>query len=95
MEKLGVEDNEELQRLTGLSDPQIERCKLLLTFPERFQRMSLDPDRASRIPSNFWIEAYPVIGLCESELPDLKKKLGREGSPNSSSRNTAPERLRA
>ncbi len=30
METLGTADNRELNRLTGLSDPQIERCKVLL-----------------------------------------------------------------
>lgn len=79
MEKLGVTDNRELNRLTGLSDPQIERCKILLTFPEKFQRMSLEADSTARIPSNFWIEAYPVIGLCEAELIDLRRKFDRNG----------------
>src|SRR5881396_1867283 len=56
MDALGEEDHKKLSRLTGLSEPQIERCKLLLLFPERFQQLSLDPDPKTRIPSNFWIE---------------------------------------
>lgn len=31
------------------------------------------------MPSNFWIEASPVIDLCEKILPELMKKLGRDG----------------
>src|SRR5574341_622964 len=58
MEELEEHDNKVLCRLTGLSEPQIERCKILLEFPERFQNLSLDPDPKTRIPSNFWIEAY-------------------------------------
>jgi ParB family chromosome partitioning protein len=76
MDKLETEDPKELHRLTGLSTPQIERCKLLLSFPKKFQNMSLDPDPSQRIPSNFWIEAYPVIELCSQE-PELLK-LGTE-----------------
>lgn len=77
MEDLGTQDNKTLSKLTGLSDAQIERCKKLLVFPERFQEMSLDPNPQTRIPSNFWIEALPVIDLgLESSKPI--KDLGRD-----------------
>ena len=79
MEALGETDSKRLSKLTGLSDPQIERCKILLAFPAKYQTLSLDPDPTTRIPSNFWIEASPVLDLCEKELPDLFKKLGRDG----------------
>ena len=77
MEELGEQDNKALNKLTGLSEPQIERCKKLLTFPERFQEMSLDPDPATRIPSNFWIEAYPVLDLATTHVQTIKN-LGRD-----------------
>jgi len=77
MEELGVEDTKVLAKFTGLSEPQIERCKKLLKFPERFQKLSLDPNPASRIPSNFWIEALPVIDLAMEEIPRLKE-MGRD-----------------
>lgn len=77
MEELGETDNKALNKLTGLSEPQIERCKKLLTFPERFQEMSLDPNPATRIPSNFWIEALPVLDLAVENIPTIKK-LGRD-----------------
>ena len=54
MEELEERDNKALSKLTGLSEPQIERCKKLLAFPERFQELSLDPNPTTRIPSNFW-----------------------------------------
>lgn len=74
-------DNKALSELTGLSDPQINRCKTLLAYPERFQEMSLDPNPVSRIPSNFWIEAYPVLGIYENEaaLRDIIEQYGRDG----------------
>lgn len=78
MEDLGERDNKRLSKLTGLSEIQIERCKILLEIPEKFQQMSLDPDPKTRVPSNFWIEAYPVLNKIEQQLPDLAKRLGRD-----------------
>lgn len=73
-------DNKRLRELTGLSEPQIERCRILMTLPERFQLLSLDPDPITRIPSNFWIEAFPVVGEIESRLPQVALDLlGRDG----------------
>src|SRR5713226_4172434 len=66
IEELGEDDTKALVRLTGLSDAKVERCKKLLLFPEQFQLMSLDPDPTTRIPSNFWIEALPVLDLVEA-----------------------------
>jgi ParB/RepB/Spo0J family partition protein len=77
MGELGVDDNKALAKFTGLSEAQIERCKKLLKFPERFQELSLDPEPTTRIPSNFWIEALPVLDLAEQEIPTLKA-LGRD-----------------
>ncbi len=79
MEELGTTENSSITRLTGLSEPQIERCKVLLSFPERYQKMSLDANPQERIPSNFWIEVHPVLQLCEQELSDLMEKYGRWG----------------
>ncbi len=79
MKELGETDNDKLLNLTGLSTPQIERCKKLLDFAKKYQELSLDPDPTQRIPANFWIEAHPLIELCERELPSLQKKLGRDG----------------
>ncbi len=76
MKDLGETDTASLYKVTGLSTPQIERCKILLTYPEEFQNMSLDPDQQKRIPSNFWIEAYPVLDLCEQHLPELVSECG-------------------
>jgi ParB family chromosome partitioning protein len=77
MEDLGVTDNTALNKLTGLSERQIERCKTLLAFDERFQKLSLDPDPKTRIPSNFWIEALPVINLAVDKIPTIKA-LGKD-----------------
>jgi ParB family transcriptional regulator, chromosome partitioning protein len=70
---------DELHELTGLSYPQLERCRRILTFPERFQKLSLDADPAERIPSNFWIEVYPVLELAQEHVPEVIQDLGRDG----------------
>jgi hypothetical protein len=77
MDTLETTDNTALNKLTGLSERQIERCKSLLEFPERFQQLSLDPNPKTRIPSNFWIEALPVLNLAVEKVNSLKK-LGRD-----------------
>jgi ParB-like chromosome segregation protein Spo0J len=79
MDELGETDNAKLMKFTGLSERQIERCKSLLEFPEKFQKLSLDPDPKTRIPSNFWIEALPVLDLAMDEVENVKK-LGRDGA---------------
>jgi len=79
MEELGEADNTALSKLTGLSEPQIERCKKLIDLPERFQKLSLDPDPKTRIPSNFWIESAPVLDFAVEEIPTLRQ-LGRNRS---------------
>lgn len=73
------DDPEELHQITGLSFPQIERCKKILTFPERFQKLSLEEDPKERIPSNFWVELYPVLQKTEEVLPEFFRKLTRDG----------------
>lgn len=79
MGELGEQDTAKLEKLTGLSEAQIDRCKKLLVFPKKFQNLSLDPDPKTRIPSNFWIEALPVIDLAQQALPELYRQLGRDG----------------
>ena len=79
IDALREQDDKKLARLTGLSEPQVQRCKTLLRFPRRFQQLSLDPDPKTRIPSNFWIEADPVLDLVQQVLPSLYSKLGRDG----------------
>ena len=79
MDEIEEEDPRRLKEITGLSEPQIDRCKILLTFPKEFQDLSLDPDPKTRIPANFWIEMYPFLNACEDLLPDVVGKLGRDG----------------
>lgn len=75
----GSPSDQELHELTGLSDPQIRRCRIILRFPRRFQELSLDPDPGKRIPSNFWIELSPVLELIKKYLPELVVSPGIDG----------------
>jgi hypothetical protein len=79
IKEVGDSDTAKLKSITGLSEPQIERCKILLKFPKKYQDMSLDPNPKTRIPSNFWIEALPVLDLCREVLPDLWERWRRDG----------------
>lgn len=64
-------DIEELHQITGLSRPQIARCLKILSFPEKYQELSLEVDPEKRIPSNFWIEAEPLMKFVKAEVPRL------------------------
>ena len=79
IEQMGSDDNYELTELTGLSDRQVERCKTILSFSPRYQNMSMESDPKERIPSNFWVELSPVLGLTDQLLPDLVSEEGRDG----------------
>ena len=79
IDHLGDPSDAELRALTGLSEPQINRCRIILEFPEKFQRLSLEPDPKKRIPSNFWIELKPVLDLASERVPALYADLGYEG----------------
>ena len=76
---LGTDDTGALTELTGLGERQVERCKLLLSFSEKHQELSLEPDPKLRIPSNFWVELFPVLDLTNRLLPDLVADEGRDG----------------
>jgi ParB family chromosome partitioning protein len=79
IKELGEDDTPKLSQLTGLSEPQVERCKTLLSYPDRFQKLSLEPDPETRIPANLWIEAEPLFSMIEEWLPAFYKKHGRDG----------------
>ena len=79
IEQMGSDDTDELTELTGLSDRQVERCKIILSFAPRYQDMSMESDPRKRIPSNFWVELSPVLDLAAQLLPDLVAEEGRDG----------------
>ena len=78
VENLGSDDTATLREVTGLSAQQVERCLLILTYPEKYQALSMDGVRSNRIPSNFWVELHPVLGLIDDLLPEITNKIGRE-----------------
>ena len=79
IEYLGTEETTTISEVTGLRAKQIERCRLILSFPEKYQALSMDGDPSQRIPSNFWVELHPVLELIEEILPDLFDEKGRDG----------------
>lgn len=79
IKEIGTKETKDLCEVTGLSERQVERCKLILTFPVKYQRMSLEQDPKVRIPSNFWVELHPVLELAEDSMPAFVEKETRWG----------------
>ena len=79
IEHLDTEDPGTLSEVTGLSSTQVERCRLILSYPTRYRSLSMDGRKSERVPSNFWVELYPVLELIEKVLPELTEDMGREG----------------
>ncbi|GMQ82678.1 MAG: hypothetical protein BMS9Abin05_2136 [Rhodothermia bacterium] len=92
---LKTTDTKELAELTGLSLRQIERCKIILSFPRKYQDLSMDPDPKLRIPSNFWVELYPVLDKIEEHLPGLVEEEGRDGITDRMLQKYRDKRLRS
>lgn len=55
MDALRETNERKLTELTKLSIPQIRRCKILLTYPKRFQNLMLAPP-SERMKADFFIE---------------------------------------
>lgn len=55
MERLETTSENTLAELTKLSVPQIRRCKILLSYPKRFQNLMLSPP-TERMKADFFIE---------------------------------------
>jgi len=63
IKELGESDERRLAELTKVSEPQIRRCKLLLSYDKKYQAMMMDPDSEKRVKANFFIELHPVLDL--------------------------------
>ena len=78
IEHLDTDDGGMLSEVTGLSVTQVERCRLILSYPTKYRALSIDGTKSERIPSNFWVELHPVLMLIEELLPGLAQEMGRE-----------------
>lgn len=58
---LNPENERELAELTKLSISQVRRCKILLTYPDRFQQMMLTPV-SDRFKADFFIDLQRIRG---------------------------------
>ncbi len=61
MEKLKETNERKLAELTKLSIPQVRRCKILLTYPKKFQNLMLAPP-TERLKADFFIELQRIRG---------------------------------
>jgi ParB/RepB/Spo0J family partition protein len=67
MRSLKEHNERKLAELTKLTVPQVRRCKILLTYPKRFQNMMLAPV-SERLKTDFFIELQRIRG------PALKER---------------------
>jgi ParB/RepB/Spo0J family partition protein len=67
MRSLREHNERKLAELTKLTIPQVRRCKILLTYPKRFQNMMLAP-LSERLKTDFFIELHRIRG------PALKER---------------------
>lgn len=72
MDELKVTEDSKLADLTELSEPNVKRCKILLSFPEKYQQMMLNADPQRRLKANLFIEMHPVLNLYK----ELKNEIG-------------------
>src|SRR5438552_2046898 len=77
MDELRVTDDVKLAELTELSEPNVKRCKILLSFPTKYQQMMLEPDPRKRLKANLFIEMYPVLNLYEELSARARQKKTR------------------
>ncbi|HKW28440.1 MAG TPA: hypothetical protein VJT54_03825 [Verrucomicrobiae bacterium] len=67
------------ERLNGRGPALSKKARVGLGYKDKYQQWSLDPNPASRIPSNFWIELYPVLELCRNEMTNFIKHETEDG----------------
>ena len=79
IEDLETDDVAELKQVTGLSEKQIDRCKIILSYPVKYQELSMDADPVERIPSNFWVELHPVLEKADEKIPKVVEEISRDG----------------
>jgi ParB family transcriptional regulator, chromosome partitioning protein len=74
MKELDETNERKLYELTKLSIGQIRRCKILLTYPTKFQNMMLAPP-SERMKADFFIELQRIRGpALEEDFPPWRKK---------------------
>ena len=61
MRELDERNDRKLAQLTGLDSAVVIRCKKLLTYPQKYQDLMLDPNPEQRLKADFFIELYPVL----------------------------------
>ena len=60
MDEMKESNSRKLAELTALDEAVIVRCKKLLSYPGKYQKMMLHPDPEERWPADFFIELYAV-----------------------------------
>jgi ParB family chromosome partitioning protein len=74
MELTGEKRNDEIARMCGMTESQVQQSRKLLFFPYRHQQMVLRHE----IKDNFLIEMYPFIIKLRGRFPNLFDEYGTE-----------------
>jgi hypothetical protein len=74
MDRLDETNERRLAELTQLSISQIRRCKILLTYPRKFQNTMLAP-QSERMKADFFIELQRIRGpALEEKFPPWQRR---------------------
>ena len=74
MEMLKTSNERVLAELTKLNVSQVRRCKILLTYPKKYQQMMLAP-LSARYKADFFIDLHRIRGpALEEEFPPWMKR---------------------
>ena len=74
----GRSSDSELAQMTNLPISTVKRCKILLSFPKKYQELMLRKDPKDRIKTDFFIELHQVLNLVEKNLKNVDKKFPRD-----------------
>lgn len=67
-----------LAELTSLSKSTVAQCKILLSYPKKYQDLMLSITPENRIKPNFFIELCLVLNLIGKNLPGISSKFDRD-----------------
>lgn len=77
IKETGRSSDSGLSQLTNLPVSTVGRCKILLSFPKKYQELMLKKDPKDRIKTDFFIELSQVLSLMEKNLDNVKDKFSR------------------
>ena len=75
MTKLNIKSDKKLSIVTKLSIQQVQRCKILLSYPKSYQNLMLAPP-TERLKTDFFIELHRLRSIAKKKSFPVWKKIG-------------------